>query len=72
LWDHYDHEKDGFLTRDEVREMLEDISFIKKVRGLEWGVQNVGSGVWGVGSGEWGVGSLSRGCKRESSRDVLN
>lgn len=30
IWNVYDHEHDGVLTREEVREMLEDISFVKK------------------------------------------
>lgn len=30
LWEVYDHDKDGFIDRAEVRQMLEDISFIKK------------------------------------------
>jgi len=30
LWDMYDIEMDGVLTRDEVRMMLEDISYLKK------------------------------------------
>ena len=30
IWNVYDHGRDGVLSREEVREMLEDISFVKK------------------------------------------